>query len=179
MAAPEFVVPTRAGARKTLVTDASKYALGCVLIQQESSGQWLPVAFGSRKLKGGEVRYTTTEKECLAVVFGLRNYLHLLYGERFTVVTDHTALKWLMSLRDPRDRLARWMIKVMQFDFVAEYAPGNGTLMAVPDALSRDTMSKELLICQRCLGGLEDEDVEAVREVSEEVKERVSQGESG
>jgi hypothetical protein len=69
-----------------------------------------------------------------------------------------------MSLRDPRDRLARWMMDVMQFEFDVEYSPGNGTLMAVPDALSRDKMDRTLLLCQNCLGSME---VEEVREVSE------------
>jgi RNase H-like domain found in reverse transcriptase len=86
------------------------------LIQEEMPGKWLPIAFGSRNLKVAEVRYTTTEKELLAVVFGLRKYRHILYGESLTVVTDHTALKWLMSLREPKDRLARWMMEVMHLN---------------------------------------------------------------
>jgi hypothetical protein len=44
------------------------------------AGKWLPVAFGSRKLKEVEVRYTTTENRCLEVVFELRKYRQLLYG---------------------------------------------------------------------------------------------------
>jgi transposase InsO family protein len=153
LTSPEFVAPIRSGAKKKLVTDASKYGLGVVLIQEEQVGKWLPVAFGSLKLKGAEVRYTTTEKECMAVVFGLHKYRHLLCGEIFKVVTDHTALKWLMSLRDPRDRLAHWMIEVMQFDFAVEYSPGDGTLIAVPDALSRDAMDRDIVLCQKKVGG--------------------------
>jgi RNase H-like domain found in reverse transcriptase len=95
------------------------------------------VGFASRKLKGTEPRYTTTERENLAVVLGLRKFRHYVYGEPFEVVTDHIALTWLMSLRDPKDRLARWIVEMQAFDFEVLYERGDGELMAVPDALSR------------------------------------------
>jgi hypothetical protein len=56
------------------------------------------------------------------------------------------------------------MMEVMLFELDVEYYPGNGTLMAVPDALSRDTMDRTLLLCQNFLGSKE---VEEVREVSD------------
>jgi RNase H-like domain found in reverse transcriptase len=65
------------------------------------------VGFASRKLKGEEPRYTTTEKEYLAVVFALRKFRQYLHGEKFEVITDHIALTWLLALRDPKERLAR------------------------------------------------------------------------
>jgi RNase H-like domain found in reverse transcriptase len=74
------LVPAISNSRKKLVTDASKYGLGVALIQEERPGKWLPIVFGSRKLKGAEVRYTTTE-EYLAFVFGLRKYRQIRYGE--------------------------------------------------------------------------------------------------
>jgi RNase H-like domain found in reverse transcriptase len=171
------LVPAISDSPKKLVTDASKYGLGVALIQEERPGKWLPIAFWSRKLKGAEVRYTTSEKECLAVVFGLRKYRHILYGESFTVVTDHTALKWLMSLREPKDRLARWMMEVMHFEFEVEYAPGDGTLMAVPDALSRDTMDRDLMLCQNCLGGIEMETVQDITVVRADLSTEENYGE--
>jgi RNase H-like domain found in reverse transcriptase len=110
------------------------------------------VAFASRKQKVAEVRYTVTEKECLAVVlFGLQKFCQHLYGERFGVVTDHSALVWLMSLQDPNHRLARCILEFQSFDFDVEHAPGNGIIMDIPDALSRDTMDKDLTLCARCL----------------------------
>jgi hypothetical protein len=86
-----------------LVTDASTYGLGAVLLQWEGEDAgWLPVAFASRKQKGAEAKYSVTEKECLAVLFGLQKFRQHLYGERIGVVTDHSALVWLISLRDPK-----------------------------------------------------------------------------
>jgi hypothetical protein len=54
------------------------------------------------------------------------------------------------------------MMEVMLFDLDVEYSPGNGTLMAVPDALSRDTMDRTLLLCQNFLGSKEKEEVQEV-----------------
>jgi Integrase zinc binding domain/RNase H-like domain found in reverse transcriptase len=100
----------------------------------------------------------------MGVVFGLRKFRHLLYGEEFSVVTDHDALIWLMSLSDPKDRLARWVIEVQMFAFSVEYSPGGGELMAVPDALYRDTMEHDLVFCGRCM-----EIVSAVDEAGDKV----------
>lgn len=73
-----------------------------------------------------------------------RHYLH--GGETFTVMSDHEALKWLNSLREPRGRLARWMIDIQDYDFEVEYVPGK--LMKVQDTLSRDAV--EVLKCPKC-----------------------------
>lgn len=156
MSRPEFLVAPRPSAPKKLVCDASDYGLGAVLLQLEGDRGWLPVAFASRKQKGAEARYTVSEKECLAVLFGLCKFREHLYGEEFGVVTDHAALQWLMSLRDPKRRLARWIVEFQAFAFTVEHAPGNGTLMAVPDALSRDTMDRDMQLCARCLEAVAD-----------------------
>jgi RNase H-like domain found in reverse transcriptase len=161
LAHPDFLVAPRPLAQKNLMTDASMYGLGAVLLQWEGEAVgWLPVAFASRKQKGAEVRYTVTEKECLAVLFELQKFRQHLNGERFGVVTDHSALVWLMSLRDPKHRLARWILEFQSFDFEVEHAPGNGSIMVIPDALSRDTMDKDLMLRARCLetvGSVEEE----------------------
>jgi RNase H-like domain found in reverse transcriptase len=93
LAHPDFLVAPRPLASKKLVTDSSMYGLDAVLLQWEGDDAgWLPVAFASRKQKGAEERYTVTEKECLAVLFGLQKFRQHMYGERFGVVTDHSAL---------------------------------------------------------------------------------------
>jgi RNase H-like domain found in reverse transcriptase len=94
------------------------------------------------------------------VLFGLQKFRQHLYGERFGVLTDHSTLVWLMSLRDRKHRLARWILEFQSFDFSVKHAPGNGSIMVIPDALSRDTMNKDLTLCARCLetmGSVEEE----------------------
>jgi RNase H-like domain found in reverse transcriptase len=100
------------------VTDASMYGLDYVLLQwEEEVAGWLPVEFASRKQNEAEARYTVTGNECLAVLFGLQKFRQHLYGEIFGVVTDHSALVWLMSLRDPKHRLAGWILEFQSLDF--------------------------------------------------------------
>jgi transposase InsO family protein len=152
LSSPEMLVAPTRGAEKKLLTDASSYGVGAVLLQEGGSGDWKPVAFAARKLKGAETRYTVTEQECLAVVFALRKWRHYLHGgKQFEVVTDHVALKWLLSLRDPRGRLARWVVEVQDFDFRVSHAPGSS--MVVPDCLSRDAVGSrdtDGALCPNC-----------------------------
>jgi RNase H-like domain found in reverse transcriptase len=117
---------------------------------------WLPIGFASRKLKGEEPRYATTEKGNLAVAFGLRKFRHHLYGEKFEVITDYIERTWLLASRDPNERLARWIVEMQTFDFLLLYERGDGARMAVPDARIRDTMEKSVVLCHRCLEAVED-----------------------
>jgi RNase H-like domain found in reverse transcriptase/Integrase zinc binding domain len=138
------------------MTDASSYGVGAVLLQEDDNGNWRPVAFAARKLKGAETRYTVTKQKCLAIVFALRKWRHYLQGDMQFVGTDHVALRWLMSLKDPRGRLARWVVEVQDFDFCVSYAPGSS--MVVADCLSRDAVDHpktEESVCPRCLEGVD------------------------
>jgi Integrase core domain/Integrase zinc binding domain len=81
-------------------------------------------------------------------------------AKKIEVASDHITRQWLLSLAEPRARLARWIVCNRGLDFVVRYAPGDGSLMVVPDALSRDTMSEEATLCARSLEtvGLMDEE---------------------
>lgn len=109
---PSFLAAPIRGAPKHVMTDSSAYSLGGVLLQCREDGNWQPVAFTSRKLKKAERNYAPTERECLAVVHAMEKWRHYLHGEQFTVVTDLLSLKWLLSLKDPREKLARWVIEI-------------------------------------------------------------------
>ncbi|KAJ8903238.1 hypothetical protein NDN08_004348 [Rhodosorus marinus] len=95
------------------------------------------LTFCVRKFKAAEQRYTVSEKECLAVVFGLRKFRTYVLGEKLKIISDHEALKWLMSLREPRGRLLRWMLDIQEYDFQMEHRSGVSPIMASADALSR------------------------------------------
>ena len=82
-----------------LQTDASDRGVGAVLSQQEGSDD-RPIAFYSRKLMPRETKYTTTEKECLAVVNAVKHFSVYLLGRTFKIITDHGALKYLDSMRN-------------------------------------------------------------------------------
>ena len=114
--------------------DASTKAIGAVL-SQVRNGEERPVAYCSRKLNPAESRYSVTELELLALLFATKQFQCYLYGRKFTVYTDHRALKWLLNLQDPSSRLTRWAVKLAEYDFVVEHHPN--TQMRHADALSR------------------------------------------
>lgn len=121
-----------------LQTDASDIGLGAVLTQGIDGDEQV-VAYASRSLQNAERNYSATEKECLAVVWGIQKMRPYLEGYHFKVITDHFSLKWLRTLDNPSGRLARWSVALQQFDFEVEYR--KGALNHVPDALSRQPIS--------------------------------------
>ena len=133
LSAPDVLASPERGAPKKVMTDASSYRLGGVLLQMTKGGKWRPVSFTSRLLKLSERKYTVPEKECLAIFHALRKWRHYLHGERFECVTDHLALRWLLSLKDPRERLARWVVEVQDFDFTIEHRAGKELVVQQSD----------------------------------------------
>jgi hypothetical protein len=77
-------------------------------------------------LNAAERNYSTTQKELLAVVFGTQIHTCVLYGRKFKVVTDHAALKWLITVKNHHcARLTRWVLKLAEYDFNTEHKAGN------------------------------------------------------
>lgn len=65
-----------------LSTDASGYAIGAVLSQDEI-GQDKPIAYASRSLNRAEINYSTIHRELLAVVWTVHHFRPYLYGLQF------------------------------------------------------------------------------------------------
>lgn len=118
----------------TLQTDASSYGIGAVLTQNTAAGEQV-ICYLSRTLTRPERNFTTTERECLAVIWAVEKLRHYLEGAKFTVVTDHYSLLWLNRLKDPTGRLARWALRLQAFDFDIIHRKGKEHV--VPDFLSR------------------------------------------
>lgn len=118
-----------------LTTDASNYAISAILSQGEV-GKDLPISFASRTLNKAEGNYSTTEKECLAIIFGTKTFRPYLFGHKFSILSDHKPLQWLFNCKDPGSKLVRWRLKLEEFDYEIKHKVGK--LNSNADSLSRN-----------------------------------------
>jgi len=89
---PPFLVLPKAKDKMIVDIDACANQLGCSLLQEQLDGNTLPVGYWSRRLSSAEQTYSTTERECLGVVWSVLRLRHFLDGRRFLIRTDHSAL---------------------------------------------------------------------------------------
>ncbi|MEL7341980.1 MAG: ribonuclease H family protein, partial [Bacteroidota bacterium] len=128
--APLLRVPVR-DKHFELWTDASQVAMGAVL-QQDNQ----PVAYWSKGFTDVQRRYSATERELAAVVYAVRHFYPYLGDRRFTLVTDHSALRWLATMKETANqRISTWLATINSFDFTIRHQPGR--LLAPADMLSR------------------------------------------
>ena len=114
----------------TVQCDASNDAIRAVLSHEFDDGEH-PIVYIHRVLTSAERNYSTTEKECLALIWSIKKLRPYLEGSSFRAITDHSALRWLQNLREPSGRLARWALGLQQWDVRIEHRKGH----RVPDAL--------------------------------------------
>ena len=91
-----------------LVTDASDCAIAGVLLQEDGSGDWHPIAYTSRRLNSAEQNYHATERETLAVIHSLQTW-RIYFYKPFKIVTDNRAVTHLRTKKDLTRREARWI----------------------------------------------------------------------
>ncbi len=115
-----------------LQTDASEVGVGAILSQADKEGLDHPVAYFSRKLLPRERKYSTVEKECLAIKLGVEVFWVYLYGKPFQI---QTALQWLDSVKDSNNRLLRWSLMLQPYTFTIQHRKGVDNANA--DCLSR------------------------------------------
>lgn len=123
-----------------LRTDSSSYCLGAVLLQGEGLDE-RPIEYASRLLTPAEKNYTTTEREALAVVWSVTKFRGYIEGAEVLVKTDHQPLKWLMNLKSPSGRLARWALTLQEYNLKIDYTPGKVNVVA--DMLSRPPCTED------------------------------------
>ncbi|KAI4885571.1 hypothetical protein NFI96_007362, partial [Prochilodus magdalenae] len=117
-----------------LDTDASDVGMGAVLSQVGPEGEKV-IAYFSKTFNKAERRYCVTRRELLAIVRAVGHFKYYLCGLPFTVRTDHAALQWLMSFKEPEGLIARWLEELAPYVFQVEYRAG--TQHANADAMSR------------------------------------------
>ncbi|XP_073804400.1 uncharacterized protein [Danio rerio] len=131
LSAPDFERPFK------LEVDASATGAGAVLIQESEMGIDHPVCYFSKKFTACQRRYSTIEKEALALLLALQHFEIYLGGSSFPirVYTDHNPLVFLDRMRNSNQRLMRWSLEVQEFNLDIRHKKGSQNVVA--DALSR------------------------------------------
>ncbi|GMP36733.1 hypothetical protein CsSME_00008757 [Camellia sinensis var. sinensis] len=109
MKSPDWSLPFE------IICDASNYAVGAVLGQKVNKALYA-IYYASCTLSDAQLNYTTIEKELLAIVFALDKFRSHLLGSKVIVFTDHVALRYLLSKKETKLRLFRWILLLQEFD---------------------------------------------------------------
>ena len=126
---PDSKCPTK------LTVDASDFAIGAELSQLQH-GFWKPIAFFSRKLSATQQRYSTFDRELLAIYSAIRHFRYFLDGRPFCILTDHKPLTYAFSsVADRSPRQERQLSFISEFSTDIQHISGVDNI--VPDALSR------------------------------------------
>ncbi|RWR99559.1 Transposon Ty3-G Gag-Pol polyprotein-like protein [Dinothrombium tinctorium] len=106
--------------------------------RNEQTECWHPVTYISRRTTAAEANYHATELELLAAVWAISRLRIYLYGKALTLITDCDAVRQGLKKRQLVPRIARWVLKLMDFNFDVKHRPGSQ--MSHMDALSRQTI---------------------------------------
>jgi len=131
--APILSYPSQEGTF-ILDCDASANNIGAVLSQVQNNGEKV-ISYASRTMTKSEKNYCVAKKEMLALVFFVKKLRHYLLGKQFRVRTDHKALAWLWSFKEPEDQIARWQAYLAEFDM--EIVHRKGFSHGYADSMSR------------------------------------------
>ena len=118
-----------------LITDASQLCCGAVLMQTDCDGVQYICAASSKTFTETQQRWSTIERECYGIVFGLEKFRYFLIGRQFIIKTDHKPLTYIDKTNIKNAKVERWYQLMAQYNFVCQYIPGAENQLA--DLLSR------------------------------------------
>ncbi|XP_068229690.1 uncharacterized protein [Palaemon carinicauda] len=121
-----------------LMVDASDLGVGAVLLQDDSEGIEHPVSYFSRKLNEHQKKYSTIEKEALALVLDLQHFEIYVTSsvDPIIVYSDHNPLKFVNKFRNKNRRLTNWSLMLQEYNLTVKHVKGKDNVVA--DALSRN-----------------------------------------
>ena len=119
-----------------LSCDASNISLGAMLGQRDDHGIIHPISYFSKKLNDAQLNYTIMEKELLAIVEAVKSFRYYLYGRKFIIRCDNSALTKLSNLGSHNSRVIRWFAILSDYNYDFELIKSSENLAA--DLFSRD-----------------------------------------
>ena len=129
-----------------IATDASKYALGAILLQTDSNGEWHPCSYLSQSFSPVKHNYDIYDYELLAVIPALKTWQHYLHGSPFPiqVFTNHKNLTYFCKAQALNCQQAHWLLDLADFNLIMIHVPeshltGSDTLFHCPDLLLSST----------------------------------------
>ena len=89
------------------------------------------MAYYNKKFSKAERNYCTTQRELLAALVACEHFKHYLLGSNFLLRVDHHSLLWLKNFKDPSSKIARWVLRLAEFDYTMQLI-ADGRLRVVP-----------------------------------------------
>ena len=140
-----LLVHPRSDARTELWTDASNLAIGAVLVQQQKTLEWRPIAYWSKSFNNAQRNYSPFDKEMLALSYSVQHFREYLEGQEVVVKTDHKPLvgAWKKSSNSFSPLQRRHFNRIAQYVDKIEHLSGDNNEVA--DALSRIELKDNVL----------------------------------
>ena len=86
------------------------------ILGQTKDKKHYAISYASKTLAGPQLNYATTKKELLAIVFAIDKFRSYLVGAKVIIYTDHAALKNLLTKKDAKPWLIRWILLLQEFE---------------------------------------------------------------
>ena len=161
-----------------LIVDASPVGIAGLLAQRDRQGEACVIAYGSRSLTPVEQRYSQTEREALAVVWGCEHFHLYVYGKPIKVFTDHKPLTFIFNNPTSKTsaRMERWALRLQPYQPEVVYAPGKDN---PADYLSRHPnrstalSSRQKIVAEEYINFVTDHAAPVAITVDDEVLQRV------
>ena len=125
-----------------VATDASNIGIGAVLFQDNDdaiynfkSSSRKYIGLYSKSLDSSQKNYSAHKKELLAIVKAINHFRYYLFGNKFTIITDHNSLKYMLTQKDLNTTISSWSEFIFSFNFAVVHCPGKNNFL--PDFLSR------------------------------------------